>query len=393
MPYDLRTAQPRSLVLANARLVLETETVTGSLAVRDGRIAAIDTGASVPAHAEDCGGDYLAPGLVELHTDNLERHLEPRPGVRWPAVPAILAHDAELAGTGITTVFDALRVGSLASSAQARHRRYARPLATEINRLAASGALRIRHRLHLRAETCSETLEDELAEFAPEDRVGVLSLMDHTPGQRQFADVSRLRDYAASRLDMDDDAFEAHVARLRALRDRNGARHEAAAAAAARRLGATLASHDDATPAQVAASAAHGARIAEFPTTFEAAAACRARGVAVMMGAPNLIRGGSHAGNVPAAALAEAGLLDILSSDYAPASLLLGAVRLGELAGGLPAALAAGIAAVTAAPARAAGLADRGRLASGLRADLLRFRLEHGHPVPRGVWVAGARVA
>ena len=305
-------------MLANARIVLETETLTGSLAIHDGRIAAIDTGAGVPAGAEDCGGDYLAPGLIELHTDNLERHLEPRPGVRWPEAPAILAHDAELAGTGITTVFDALRVGSLVAGGKSGYRRYARPLATEINRLHAAGALRIRHRLHLRAETCSETLVEELAEFAPDDRVGILSLMDHTPGQRQFTDISKLRDYAATRRDMNEDEFQAHVARLRGLRARNGARHEAAAVAGARRLGATLASHDDATPAQVAASAGHGARIAEFPTTLEAAAACRAHGIAVMMGAPNLIRGGSHSGNVSAAALADTGLLDILSSDYAP---------------------------------------------------------------------------
>ncbi len=389
MPYDLPDPQLRTLVLGNARIVLETETITGSLVVRDGRIADIDTGTALPAGAEDCRGDYLAPGLIELHTDNLERHLEPRPGVRWPEAPAILAHDAELAGTGITTVFDALRVGSLVAGGKSGYGRYARPLADEINRLHKAGALRIRHRLHLRAETCSETLVEELAEFGPEDRVGILSLMDHTPGQRQFTDINKLRDYATGRRDMTEAEFQAHVAMLTALRVRNGARHEAAAVEGARRLGATLASHDDATEAQVAVSARHGARIAEFPTTAEAAAASRARGIAVMVGAPNLIRGGSHSGNVGAAALAEAGLLDILSSDYAPASLLAGAVRLGEASGDM----AAGIASVTLAPARAAGLADRGRIAPGLLADLLRFRLMDGVPVPSGVWVGGARVA
>ena len=132
--------------------------------------------------------------------------------MRWPEAPAILAHDAELAGTGITTVFDALRVGSLVAGGKSGYRRYARPLATEINRLHAAGALRIRHRLHLRAETCSETLVEELAEFAPDDRVGILSLMDHTPGQRQFTDISKLRDYAATRRDMNEEEFQAHVA-------------------------------------------------------------------------------------------------------------------------------------------------------------------------------------
>ena len=389
MPHDSRPPQPRALILANARLVLDEETLTGSLVVRDGRIAAIDAGRSVPPGAEDCGGDFLAPGLVELHTDNLERHLEPRPGVRWPEAAAILAHDAELAGAGITTVFDALRVGSLVAGGKSGYARYARPLATAIRRLRDAGALRLRHLLHLRAEICSETLEEELAEFAPDDRVGIVSLMDHTPGQRQFTDIDKLRDYATGRRAMTEAEFQSHIAMLRDLQARHGARHEAAAVAEARRLGATLASHDDTTEAQVAASAGHGARLAEFPTTLEAAAASRAHGIAVIAGAPNLIRGGSHSGNVPAQALADAGLLDILSSDYVPASLLAGAVRLGLALGDL----AAGLATVTAAPARATGLADRGRLAPGLAADLLRFRLDGELATPRGVWVGGRRVA
>ena len=189
-----------TLVLANARLVLEAETVTGSLVVRDGRIAAIDTGAAVPPGAEDCDGDLLAPGLIELHTDNLERHLEPRPGVRWPEAPAILAHDAELAGSGITTVFDALRVGSLVDGGKAGYAQVRPPARhRDPSRCTRAGALRIRHRLHLRAEICSETLDEELAEFGPEDGVGIVSLMDHTPGQRQFTDIAKLRDYATGR--------------------------------------------------------------------------------------------------------------------------------------------------------------------------------------------------
>ncbi len=389
MPHDSHVTQQRETVLANARLVLEGELVTGGVRLRGGKIAAVETGSGVPPGAEDCGADFLAPGLVELHTDNLERHLEPRPGVRWPESAAILAHDAELAGTGITTVFDALRVGSLAAGGKSGYGKYARPLASELMRLHRAGSLRICHWLHLRAETCSETLSEELAEFGPHDAVGIVSLMDHTPGQRQFADISKLRDYAISRLEMNDAEFAAHVESMTALGRRNVPRHEAAAVAAAARLGAKLASHDDATVAQVAGSAAHGVGIAEFPTTREAAVACRGAGIAVMMGAPNLIRGRSHSGNVAAATLAEAGLLDILSSDYAPASLLIGAVRLGEIMGGM----AAGIAAVTAAPARAAGLDDRGRIVAGLRADLVRFGMVDGLPVPRGVWVGGARVA
>ena len=376
-------------VLANARLVLPGEVVTGALVIRDGRIAAIDQGRAAPRGAVDCAGDYLCPGLIELHTDNLERHLQPRPGVRWPLAPAIIAHDAELASTGITTVFDALRVGSIVSDAQHRYGKYARETCDQIMALRARGTLRISHFIHLRAETCSETLVEELDEFGPEDRVRLVSLMDHTPGARQFTDTTTLRKYLRGKYGMGEAAIEAHIAFQQSVGERFVEAHWEAAVARAGALGAILASHDDTTAEHVAESVRAGARLAEFPTTEAAACACAAAGIAVMMGAPNLMRGGSHSGNVAAARLAELGCLDILSSDYAPASLLAAAARLGQESGDM----AAGLRRVTAAPAAAAGLADRGRLEPGLRADLLRFRLDHGTPVTRGAWVRGVRVA
>ncbi|NCU20894.1 alpha-D-ribose 1-methylphosphonate 5-triphosphate diphosphatase, partial [Candidatus Falkowbacteria bacterium] len=189
-------------ILANATIILPGETLRGSVRIADGQIAEIAQGAGVPPGAVDCGGDLLAPGLIELHTDNLERHIAPRPKVDWPHAPAIIAHDAELAGVGITTVFDALRVGSIVTNGKLGYGEYARALATEILDLRARGALRISHYLHLRAEVCSETLIDEMARFGPEDRVGIVSLMDHTPGQRQFRDLSKLRDYVAGKRGM-----------------------------------------------------------------------------------------------------------------------------------------------------------------------------------------------
>ncbi|MDD7970647.1 alpha-D-ribose 1-methylphosphonate 5-triphosphate diphosphatase [Roseinatronobacter alkalisoli] len=376
------------LVLANARLVLPHETRSGAIIIKNGIITALEDGVRVPKGAVDCGGDLICPGLIELHTDNLERHLTPRPGVDWPHPAAVVAHDRELAGAGITTVFDALRVGTLDGS-HGGAGRYARALSHEILALRAAGALSISHFLHLRAEICSHSLLDELDEFGAQDRIGIVSLMDHTPGQRQFADLGQLRTYLKGKFNMNDADFDAHVAMRRTLGDKMRTTHEAAVVAAAQRYGATLASHDDTTQGQVAVSAQHGVRLAEFPTTLAAADACHAHGIAVMMGAPNLIRGGSHSGNVAAADLAQAGRLDILSSDYVPAALLQGAVRLGEMLGDM----ARGIAMVTQAPAQVAGLADRGRIATGLRADLLRVALPASVPVIRSVWVRGARVA
>lgn len=375
-------------ILANATLVLPSEVVTGSLRLSDGRIEAIDSGATAVPGAIDCGGDLVMPGLIELHTDNIERHMQPRPKVDWPHNAAIVAHDAELASVGITTVFDALRVGSIVSEGKTNYGEYARALADEILALRAAGALRISHFIHLRAEICSETLIEELAKFGPEDRVGILSLMDHTPGQRQFSDVSQLRHYVRGKHGLSEEEFQEHIRMLQALSDRIRVPHEAAAVEAARRLGATLASHDDTTAPQVATSAAHGVGFAEFPTSFVAAEACHAHGIPVMMGAPNLIRGGSHSGNVAAADLADAGLLDIVSSDYVPSALLSSALMLGDRWGDL----ARGIATVTAAPARAVGLTDRGRLEVGARADVIRVARIGGAAALRGVWVQGNRV-
>ncbi|MEO0773214.1 MAG: alpha-D-ribose 1-methylphosphonate 5-triphosphate diphosphatase [Pseudomonadota bacterium] len=375
-------------VLANATLILPGETVTGAIAFSGDQITDISTGSAVPVGATDCDGDYVSPGLIELHTDNLERHIQPRPKVDWPHDAAILAHDAELAGTGITTVFDAMRVGSIPEG-QARYGKYARGLATELLDMREADALKISHFLHLRAEVCSATLVDELDEFTDQDRVGLVSLMDHTPGQRQFRDISKLRTYVMGKHGLTDEGFEAHIAQLRELRDTYGERHEQETVKAAQRFGAVLASHDDTTKDQVATSAGYGIKLAEFPTTREAAEACHAHDIAVMMGAPNLIRGGSHSGNVAAADLAETRHLDILSSDYVPSALLMAAVQLGDIWQDM----ARGMATVTVNPARAAGLADRGTLEVGARSDLIRFARRGVAPAVREVYSRGRRVA
>ncbi|MEQ6247529.1 alpha-D-ribose 1-methylphosphonate 5-triphosphate diphosphatase [Sulfitobacter sp. HNIBRBA3233] len=377
-----------SLTLANATLVLRDRTVTGAITLSDGKIAEIAETHTVPEGAVDCAGDFVIPGLVELHTDNLERHIEPRPKVDWPHLPALLAHDAELASTGITTVFDALRVGSIHGD-DGRYSAYARGLADELLSARAAGHFKISHFIHLRAEICSETLLEELAAFGPGDRVGIVSLMDHTPGQRQFRNMDALKTYVSKKRGLSDAEFVAHVDNLKRLQQLHGAKHEAAAVSEAARLGAVLASHDDTTAAQVRTSHGNGVGFAEFPTTQEAAQSCREAGISVMMGAPNLIRGGSHSGNVAAQTLAEAGLLDIVSSDYVPSALLLSAFRLADIWNDLPRAIAC----VSDAPARAAGLHDRGRLETGLRADVVRVGRAGGTPLLRGVWSRGARVA
>lgn len=376
------------MILANADLVLPDRVMRGSIHVEGETITGITVGDQVPSGAVDCGGDLLLPGLLELHTDNLERHIRPRPNVDWPHEAAILAHDSELASVGITTVFDALRVGSTYGKCKG-HGPYALALANEINALTPQQATRISHFIHLRAEICSEAVIEEMEAYGLNHRVRLVSLMKHTPGQRQFRDLSKLAEYEKGKHGMSDAQFAAHVAMLKKLSARISSKNEAASVLIAGQLGATLASHNDTTVGQVDISADYGVKLAEFPTIVEAAQRSRDVGIKVIMGAPNLIRGCSHSGNVPAEELARLGLLDILSSGYIPSSLMLAAFRLAEIWNDLPRAIRT----VTQAPDDATGLADRGRIEPGLRADLVRVNQTVRMPIIRAVWSKGRQVA
>ena len=376
-------------VFANAKIITENAMIQGTLMFADGVIHSIDSGRSVPSGAIDCEGDYVAPGLIELHTDNLERHLTPRPKVNWPKRAAVLGHDRELAGAGITSVFDALRVGSEADQKRQGYLRYARETVDHILDQINHRALKVSHHIHLRAELCTETLVEELYEFSENDRVRLVSLMDHTPGQRQFRDLSKHREYLVGKHGYNDAEVEAHWTKLRELQTLYLEKNRAATVAYATEVGAILASHDDTTLEDVLESDRLGITVAEFPTTLEAAEACRAKAQFIVMGAPNIVRGGSHSGNVAAQELARGGLLDILSSDYVPAALLNAAVSLGTLLEDM----AAGIRTVTACPADAVGFDDRGRIAPEKRADLVRFAMHDGLPIIKSVWSRGQRIA
>ena len=376
-------------VFANAKIITENAIIQGTLMFADGVIRSIDSGRSVPSGAIDCEGDYVAPGLIELHTDNLERHLTPRPKVNWPKLAAVLGHDRELAGAGITSVFDALRVGSEADQKRQGYLRYARETVDHILDQINHRALKVSHHIHLRAEICTETLVEELYEFSENDRVRLVSLMDHTPGQRQFRDLSKHREYLVGKHGYNDAEVEAHWTKLRELQTLYLEKNRAATVAYATEVGAILASHDDTTLEDVLESDRLGITVAEFPTTLEAAEACRAKAQFIVMGAPNIVRGGSHSGNVAAQELARGGLLDILSSDYVPAALLNAAVSLGTLLEDM----AAGIRTVTACPADAVGFDDRGRIAPEKRADLVRFAMHDGLPIIKSVWSRGQRIA
>jgi alpha-D-ribose 1-methylphosphonate 5-triphosphate diphosphatase len=375
-------------ILANARIVLPTDVVTGTLVVRGGRIAEICEGRGVAYGAVDCGGDLVLPGLIELHTDNLEKHVSPRPGVTWPLPGAVMAHDSQIAAAGITTVCDALTIGDLWGN-PARSVAL-RGLVQALDETASAGALRSEHFVHLRAELSHGNLLDTFASLADHPRVKVVTLMDHTPGQRQFADVAQYRRYYQGKNGVSDTEMDALLERHREAQRRNAVPNRARIVEIARGRDVLIGSHDDACADHVAEAAACGAAFTEFPTTPEAADAAHARGIAILLGAPNVVRGGSHSGNVSALDLARADRIDVLSSDYVPSSLIHGVLRL-HRDGGMT--LPAAVATATATPAALLGLKDRGQLATGTRADILRISDESDVPVVRAVWREGTRVA
>jgi alpha-D-ribose 1-methylphosphonate 5-triphosphate diphosphatase len=376
------------LVLSNARLITRDEVIAGTLRVEAGRITHVDAASAAEPGSLDCDGDWLIPGLVELHTDVLERHAFPRPGVRWPEAAAVVAYDAQLAAAGITTSFDSLAIGYVFDTGQ--RPRDPRPLAEAIRDAQARGLLRAEHFLHVRCEVGTAQVLDDFEPFVDDPLLRLVSLMDHTPGQRQFVSLDRYREFYQGKYGLSDVQMTGLIETRVADQARYSAVHREAITRRCQARGLALVSHDDATVAHVEEAAKIGTAIAEFPTTLEAAQAARAYGLAILAGAPNLVCGRSHSGNIAAADLARRGLLDILSSDYVPAALLHGAVLLhAECGWSLPAAIAT----VSATPADRAGLEDRGRLAPGRRADLVRVRIVEGLPVVRAVWRVGQRVA
>ncbi|MFV0349476.1 MAG: alpha-D-ribose 1-methylphosphonate 5-triphosphate diphosphatase [Halodesulfovibrio sp.] len=372
-------------VLTNARIVTPEGVTTGTLCMQDGLITDVHSDAA--SCGEDMRGEYIIPGLIEMHTDHLETQFQPRPGVLWPSrLAALLAHDTQVVGAGITTVLDSVCCGQLN---EGKMRRTLLSMSIEAIRDARQkDVLRADHLLHLRCEICDPHMLDMFEPYADEENLQLVSLMDHTPGQRQFRNLDKYKEYYRVE-DMPEAAFQSMMDRLKTEQVEFADRHRAAVLALCSHRGIPVASHDDTTEEHVEEALACGITISEFPTTMEAARAARDKGLGIVMGAPNVVRGGSHSGNVSARTLAAEGLLDILSSDYVPASLLHGAFLLhSDL--GLP--LQDALSTVTSNPARLLKLEDRGEIVPGKRADVVRVRVVDDVPVVRGVWRNGERL-
>ncbi|QJC55604.1 Alpha-D-ribose 1-methylphosphonate 5-triphosphate diphosphatase [Polaromonas vacuolata] len=373
-------------IITNAKIVTATEEFIGTMTLEDGLIQSIAKGNTSLPNAQDWNGEWLLPGLVEVHTDNLEKHLIPRPGVVWNAHSATVMHDALCAAAGILTVLDSVVIGDMdqgGARSQTQHISIA-----ALHACRAEGLMRVEHLLHLRCEVSAPDIVEVFEQYADDSLLELVSVMDHTPGQRQWRDLSKYRRYSERYGSFSDAEYADIVAERIEHQQRYAIPNRAAIIAASHTRNLPLASHDDTLVEHIEEASAEGIAISEFPTTVAAAKAARAAGMSIVMGGPNLVQGGSHSGNVSASELASLDLLDIFSSDYVPASLLQSAFMLRNQAGwSLPKAINT----VSRNPAHAIGMHDRGEIAVGLRADFLRVRMSKEMAIVRGAWSLGER--
>lgn len=277
-------ATDTELVFTDARIVTPHEVFDGTLVVRKGVVADMQRGRSAIPGARRLEGDYLLPGLVELHTDNLEKHMLPRPGVVWDAFSAALVHDAQCAAAGITTVLDSIVIGDRdfgGSRSQIQHS------SIEAMSMARSRGLhRVEHYLHLRCEVATHDIVEAFERYADDPWLKLVSVMDHTPGQRQWRDLAKYRQYTERNGRHSDEAFESLLGQLRLDHETFANGHRRKVVDAARTRGIPLATHDDTEPGHVLQARDEGIALSEFPTTVVAAETARAHCIGIIMGAP-----------------------------------------------------------------------------------------------------------
>ena len=375
------TRATASHAIVGGRVVTPDSVIEGGVRIEGDRIVEVGDIATTDAETViDADGRLIVPGLIDLHGDDIERQLFPRSGARMDTDVALAAADRSTISAGITTKFHAIAFEIDDDGDRSPE------LATDItDAIDAADGLLADHRLHARCEVTQQRSVDAALDVIERGAADLVSVMSHIPGKGQFRNVEAFKEYYQSANDRTLEEAEQLIDDRSSLSMETIRERVSRVIEAAHEAGAVTASHDDENPEEIRRLDTAGVDLSEYPITLETARAAADAGMATAMGAPNLVRGESQWGNLATADAIDAGVLDVLVADYHPPSLLAGAfVDTGE---SLPRRLRR----VTAAPADAVGLPDRGRIEPGARADVLVVDPEPAPTVARAL-VAGRPV-
>jgi Metal-dependent hydrolase involved in phosphonate metabolism len=391
----LKTDASSSFIIAGGNLVLKDAVVKGAVAVEDGRIAAVlereDEAARwremrPEAAVVDARGKYVLPGLIDIHCDAIEKEVQPRPGTLFPLELALLEFERKLPLHGITTMYHSLSLG-VGLSLRGDH--LLTGMVDCIHRFAKARSM-VRNRIHLRFEVSHHPGLPIVERYLEEGRIHYLSFMDHSPGQGQYRAPGSFERYVMKNQGVTAAEVQEIVDDLMKRRQQvDGDRLKRLGRLAAAK-GIAVASHDDDSPEKVEESRSCGATVSEFPINLATARHAAGLGMRVCVGAPNVVRGGSHDHNLRAIDAIEEGSAHILCSDYHPSSLLAAVFKLAESgAAGLPEAV--GMASLR--PAEAMGTAgELGSIEPGKAADLILVDRYEGMPWVTDAFVGGSHV-
>lgn len=375
-----------SLLITNGKIVTPNTIVEGSLAIENGRIAFIG---EVPAyfqadHTIDAEGMHVTPGMIETHCDAIEKEMEPRPNTFFPLDMAMKEMERKLAGNGITTIYHSI---SLSDGSGIRGDEQSINLMNNIDEHRRSSPSMVRHRIHLRYEVTNRRALPTIQAFIDEKKMDLLSFMDHSPGQGQFKSMDSFHHFTKAFYNITEEEAQRMTEEVLKLKQKVDWDELKQVAQEAYAKGISLASHDDDTVEKIDYMLKDfPVNISEFPITMEAAKHAKDQGLFVSVGAPNIVRGFSHSGNMRAIDAIIAGNANMICSDYHPSALLPAVIEVHRQGIPLPEAMKM----VSTYPAESLGIAsDRGSIEVGKQADVLLIDLNDTYPAVRQTIVNG----
>ncbi len=382
------------LAITNGKIVQEHRILEGyALLIEQERIYDIVPEAAL-AYMEldevvNAYGGYVTPGFIDMHSDHIEAMAAPRPSSIMDMELAVYEFEKECCTHGITTMFHSVSIWEGVGASPMRRPELVKQLADIIEKSHSQLHL-IHHRFHMRFEIDNQEQFPLMLDYLRQKRVHLISFMDHTPGQGQYRNIEVYKNYVRNARHMSDEDVEAEVNR-RMNSEKLTLENIREAASLAQEQGISIASHDDDTKEKLDVVQSLGATISEFPITLEVAKEAKRRGMYTVVGAPNILLGGSHSGNMNAADAIVSAAADVLCSDYYPASLLHAVFQMTKQGQRLQDMIAM----VTIQPARATGIdQDYGSIEKGKKADLLIIRtLPNDLPAITEVFVDGMCIA